>query len=133
MITLDTNVIVRFFERDHPTQHALSHQLIDTLSEENQGFIPRECVIELAWVLTRRYQYSRKQLSRVIRALVARRELLVENSRRVNWAAYHCEHSGHDFADLMILGAARDRGAIPVKTFDKRFDQHDQVSLMRPH
>lgn len=133
MITLDTNVIIRFFEQDDLTQHGLAHQLIESLSPENKGFIPRECIIEMAWVLTHRYHYSRKRLGRVIRALVACKELLVENSRRVTWAAYYCEREGYDFSDLMVLGAARDIDAVPVKTFDTQFSRHHQVSLLRTH
>lgn len=133
MITLDTNVMIRFFEQDDPTQHGLAQQLIESLSPENKGFIPRECIIEMAWVLTHRYHYSRKQLSRVMRALVACKELVVENSRRVTWATHYHERDGYDFSDLMILGAARDSDAVPVKTFDKAFSRHHQVSLLRTH
>lgn len=80
-----------------------------------------------------RYHYSQKRLGHVIRALVACKELRVENSRRVTWAAYYCEREGYDFSDLMVLGAARDIDAVPVKTFDTRFSRHHQVSLLRTH
>lgn len=133
MITLDTNVVIRLFEHDDATQGALSNALFERLTPEHPGLIPRECIIELAWVLTRCYCYSRTRLAAVMRTLLSRRELHIENAQRVAWATDQYQHSSFDFADLMILSAAKDHGAIPVKTFDTRFSRHEAVSLLRTH
>ncbi|TVQ35556.1 MAG: hypothetical protein EA356_07580 [Geminicoccaceae bacterium] len=56
MIGLDINVIVRFFVDDDPTQAPLARDLFASLTAETRGFVARETLVELAWVLARAYR-----------------------------------------------------------------------------
>jgi predicted nucleic-acid-binding protein len=53
VIALDTNVLVRFLVQDDPSQAHLAGEIIDQLTEEAPGFVSREVLIELVWVLER--------------------------------------------------------------------------------
>ena len=51
MIALDTNVIVRFLTLDDAEQSRQASELIKSQSEQDKGFICREVLLELVWVL----------------------------------------------------------------------------------
>ena len=51
MTALDTNVLIRYLVGDVPEQAESARVLIDGLTTDNPGFICREVVLEVAWVL----------------------------------------------------------------------------------
>ena len=59
MVALDTNVIVRYLVRDNLEQAEAARGLVEGLTSENPGFICRESMVEIAWVLKRVYRFSR--------------------------------------------------------------------------
>jgi len=56
MIALDTNVLVRFLAQDDPDQGRMATDLIGGLTEQKRGFVAREVLVELVWVLERSYR-----------------------------------------------------------------------------
>ena len=63
MTALDTNVIVRYLVKDNAEQAEAARQLLDSLTPTQPGFICREVVIEVAWVLERSYRFPRTRIS----------------------------------------------------------------------
>ena len=63
MIALDTNVLVRFLVQDDPEQARLATEVIDRLSDAAQGFVSREVLVELVWVLERAYRIGRVEIA----------------------------------------------------------------------
>ena len=120
MISVDTNVIVRYLVGDDPEQAEAARTLIDGLTPGNPGFVCREVVIEVAWVLERSYRFTRARVAEALMDLTASDSLMVENSDDVAVAAYHYRQGGAGFSDLMILSAAERVGATPLHTFDRR-------------
>ena len=59
MIALDTNVLVRFLVQDDAMQGQAASALIDGLTELDPGYICREVIVELVWVLERVYKVHR--------------------------------------------------------------------------
>ncbi len=121
MIAIDTNVLVRYLVGDDVEQSETARRLLAGLSSTNPGFICREVMIEVAWVLERSYSFSRMQVADALMDLTAADSLVVENSDDVAAAAHQYRQGGPDFADCMILSAARRAGATPLYTFDRRF------------
>ena len=119
MIALDTNVLVRFLTGDDPEQQAASAALLEGLTPENPGFIVREVVVELVWVLSRAYGQSRQRVAEVLAELLETRGLLFEDGLDVGHAAAAYARGGPEFADRMILAAAKRAGAGPLFTFDR--------------
>ena len=60
MTALDTNVIVRYLVGDHPEQAEAARVLLEGLIPGNPGFICREVVMEVGWVLERAYRFTRR-------------------------------------------------------------------------
>ena len=78
MIALDTNVLVRFLLNDDPHQSAAARALLAELSADRPGFVCREVVVELSWVLERAYGFSRDRIATVLEELAGTEELRIE-------------------------------------------------------
>lgn len=120
MEALDANVILRYLVGDNPEQETAARTLIDGLTPSNPGFICREVVVEVAWVLERSYSFSRARVAEAVMELTASDSLIVENSDDVAAAAHRYRQGGVGFSDLMILTAAERMAATPLHTFDLR-------------
>jgi predicted nucleic-acid-binding protein len=120
MIALDTNVLVRFLTQDDPVQGSLARDLIRGRTEQNRGFVAREVLVELVWVLERRYRYERSEIARVLAGFLSAAELEIEEGESVGAILPLYEGKGFEFSDLMIRQAARRAGAAAVRAFDRK-------------
>lgn len=130
MIALDTNVLVRFLTRDDVAQAKRAEHCMAQLSEEQPGFVAREVILELAWVLTRAYGYSRAEIARALEGLLAAIELDIEDGEMLGAVLTLYARDGYDLADLMIREAGRRRGASPLVTFDEKASRLEGVELL---
>jgi len=129
LIALDTNILVRFLTRDDPGQAAEASDVIGGLTPEEPGFVCREVLVELVWVLERAYKYSRADITRALEGLLSASELMIEASGDAGAILQLYESKGFGFSDLMIRQAARRSGADVLVTFDKKAAQLDGVEL----
>lgn len=123
MISLDTNVLVRYLVADDAEQAAAARSLIESLTPEHPGFISREVAVEMVWVLERAYRLAREQISDVLMELLATDSLVVEAPGDVARAASAYRQGDAGFSDLMILAAAQRQRALPLHTFDRRLSR----------
>lgn len=130
MIALDTNVLVRYLVNDDTQQAQVARDLLTNLTAENPGFICREVVVELSWVLERIYGFSRDQIASVFEELIATAELDVEVAADVIRAAEGYRRGGAEFSDRMIAAAAVRNGKIPLYTFDRQAAQLADAVLL---
>ena len=130
MLALDTNVLVRHFSNDVPAQKEAANMLLAGLTPESPGFIGREVVLEVVWVLERSYKFSRTRIANALLNLMAGKGILVENSEDVMNSLRQYSHSNADFSDLLILAAAKRAGANPLYTFDQRLARMDGAALL---
>jgi predicted nucleic-acid-binding protein len=127
MIALDTNALVRFLTQDDPDQGRMASDLIGGRTEQNPGFVAREVLVELVWVLERRYRYQRSEIARVLEGFLSASELDIEAGDSVGAILQLYEGKGFGFSDLMIRQAARRAGAAALKTFDRNAARLDGV------
>jgi predicted nucleic-acid-binding protein len=127
---LDTNVLIRYLVGDVPEQAAAARELIEGLTPDTPGFICREVVLEVAWVLERTYRFTRTQVAEALLDLTASDSLVVENSDDVAAAAYRYRQGGVGFSDLMILKATERGNAAPLHTFDQRLARMQGAALV---
>ena len=132
MPALDTNVITRYLVGDDPDQAEAARALIEDFTPGNPGFISREVVLEVAWVLERSYRFPRAQITQALIGLTASDTLAVENSEEVAAAAYRYPRAPVGFSDLMILAAVARAGAAPLHTFDRKLARMDEATLVEP-
>lgn len=120
MIGLDTNVLVRFLVQDDPAQAALVTATISRLTEAEPGFVCREVLVELVWVLERAYGLGRAEIARALDGLLEARELVLEAADRVAIAADRYRKGGPGFADQMVALAGQGAGCSATLTFDRK-------------
>ena len=120
MIGLDTNVLIRYFTQDDPTQAAQANALMESLSSECTGFISLVAMVELVWVLTSCYQTNDEKVGDVVETVLRTKELDVENSGVV-WQALHAfrKNNKAGFADCLIERSAHASGCAYTVTFDR--------------
>lgn len=130
MNALDTNILVRYITQDIPEQAAIAERLLDSLTNSSSGFISREVVIELVWVLERSYKFSRAQVVEVLTTLIGAENLIVESEEDIARATFMYEQSGTGFSDVAILMASERAGCENIYTFDRRFARMEGVTLL---
>ena len=130
MSSIDTNVMVRYLVGDDAEQAEAARALLDGLTSDDPGFICREVVIEIAWVLERSYGFARARVAEALMDLTASDSILVENPDDVAAAAHLYRQGGVGFSDLMVLSVAERAGATPLYTFDRRLARMDGVVLV---
>jgi predicted nucleic-acid-binding protein len=131
MIALDTNVLVRLLTNDDAAQAAAAQRLLEArASAEAPAFVDRIALVELVWVLQRRYGYGRDAIVGALMALLRAPSLRLESPERVVDAARIYRDSGADFADAMLVLGARAAGCDTLATFDRRAARLDGAKLV---
>lgn len=130
MIALDTNVIVRFLTQDDTEQSRLASEIFESLGDHSQGFVCREVLLELVWVLERAYGYSRTEIAAAVNGLLSSTEIVMEASNDIGWALDLYRSESFGFADVMIVAAARRIGAGDLVTFDRKAARLPGVRLL---
>lgn len=130
MIGLDTNVLVRFLVLDDPVQGAIATRLMAELTAQAPGFVAREVLVELVWVLERAYGYGRAEVAVALEGLLAASEIRLEGHEDAGAALHRYREGGAGFSDLMIAAAARRAGASRLVTFDRRAARIEGVELL---
>jgi len=130
MIALDTNVLVRFLTQDDDTQFQVAADLIEGCTRDVPGYVCREVMIELVWVLERAYKYSREEIADALLRIVTASQLSVENAQDIASIVNLYRDEGYDFADLMIRQAAQRTESRILKTFDQKLARLDGVELL---
>lgn len=120
MIGLDTNVLVRFLVQDDKQQGRAAASLIGTCTIDNPGYVAREVMVELVWVLERGYKLSVDAIATVLEGLLGAAELVIEAADRVARAVHAYREEGFGFADLMIVYAGQSAECQETYTFDRK-------------
>ena len=130
MIAIDTNIIIRSLIGDDAAQYEAASRLLGNLTPQDPGYLCREVMIELVWVLERVYKLPRSTIGSAILELIASADLIVENDGAMTHAAYRYMQGGVDFADLMILAAAQQAGGAQLYTFDRKLAGLDGATML---
>ena len=130
MIALDTNMLVRFLTQDDDAQFKVAADLIEGCTRNVPGYVCREVIIELVWVLERAYKYPRVEIADALLSIVTASQLSVENAQDIASIVNLYRDEGYDFADLMIRQAAQRAENRILKTFDQKLAKLDDVELL---
>jgi len=130
VIALDTNVLVRFLVKDDLDQALRAEECIACLTEDEPGFVAREVLLELVWVLAKAYAYSRSEIAAALEGLLAAVELEVEDADVLGAILHLYALDGYDFADVMIRQIGVVRGTARMVTFDARAARLEGVVLL---
>lgn len=117
---MDTNVIVRFLMKDDAEQAALANTVFAACTTEAPGFVCREVLVELVWVLQKIYRLPRGDIADAIEGLLGAREIVVEAADDVAMAVDRMRKGGAGFADQMVALAGRAAGCSATYTLDRK-------------
>lgn len=98
---------------------ACSKALSD-LTEAAPGYVCREVLVELVWVLERGYRLPRAAVARALDGFLESRDLVVEAADLVALVADRYRKGGAGFADQMIALAGRAAGCRDTVSFDRK-------------
>lgn len=130
MIALDTNILVRYLVNDDAPQAETARALMAELTVDSPGFVCREVLVELVWVLNRAYGFSRDQIASVLVDLASSAGLRIETVDDVVRAANGYRRGDAGFSDQMIAAAARRAGAVALYTFDRQASRLENAILL---
>ena len=130
MLSIDSNVLLRNIVQDIGEQAEAARILIESLSQEQPGFVCREVVLEVAWVLERTYKFPRNRIADVLLGMAGTDGVIVEDVEDVSEAVRTFRDSNADFSDLLILAASRRAGATPLYTFDRKLARMEGATLL---
>jgi predicted nucleic-acid-binding protein len=130
MTGLDTNVIVRFLMKDDADQAALASKAFAEFTIAAPGFVCREVLVELVWVLQKIYRLPRTDIADAIEGLLGAREIVVESADQVAVAVDRVRKGGAGFADQMIALAGQGAGCQTTVTFDRKAAGLPGMSLL---
>ncbi|MFC2173959.1 PIN domain-containing protein [Acidobacteriota bacterium] len=121
MIALDTKVLVRFLVSDDAVQSKKAKEFIEkNIRKDTRLFLSDIVLVEAFWVLNRSYGFSKEDIVRVFRMLIAARNLEFESTDRTARALRSYETGRADFSDYVIHEIAVENGCNAVATFDKK-------------
>ena len=114
MISIDTNILLRYLLKDDP---ALFPRALDIIAA-NDCFVSRAALAEVVYTLESYYRSSRAKIGRALDALLSLQRVSIEDGavteRAVSWYK-----GGMDFGDAMI--AASSHRVARIDTFDRDF------------
>lgn len=113
-------MIVRFLMKDDAEQAALANTVFAALTTAAPGFVCREVLVELVWVLQKIYRLPRSDIADAIEGLLGAREMGIEAADRVAIAVDRYRKGGAGFADQMIALTGQGAGCRATATFDRK-------------
>jgi len=120
MISLDTNVLVRFLVRDDEKQSRQAKRLIEgAVKRDDQLSVSDIVMCETVGVLSSAYGFTRAEIVDALAGLVRARNLVFTSTDRLARALDAYRHGKGDFADYLIRELSRAAGADTVATFDR--------------
>ncbi len=129
MISVDTNVIVRFLTRDDERQYKKAYAIF----KSQEIFIPDTVILETEWVLRYAYGFEPEDICNAFANLFGLKNIHLSNpsfiAQAIEW-----HKQGVDFSDVLHLTHCQQYEKL--YTFDKKFSSKakslTQCSVMLP-
>jgi predicted nucleic-acid-binding protein len=115
MITLDTNIWVRYLTNDDQLQACRALKLLE---QADAVFLPKTVLLELEWVLRAAYRVKPADIHRSLLQILGLPITVAESAGQVAAALDYYEQ-GYDLADALHLASSDTARA--VYTFDEKF------------
>jgi predicted nucleic-acid-binding protein len=123
MVTLDTNVWVRYLTNDDELQ---ARRAVKLLERSEAVFLPKTVLLELEWVLRAAYRVKPTDIHRSLLQILGLPMVVVECAGQVA-SALDFYAQGYDFADALHLASSDTVQA--VYTFDEQFARKGKQAL----
>ncbi|SEH06643.1 type II toxin-antitoxin system VapC family toxin [Candidatus Venteria ishoeyi] len=114
MISIDTNIIIRFLTQDDLEQYKIAFSIFNS----NDIFISDTVILETEWVLRYAYEFSPLDICNALEKLFGLLNIHLSNPTHVA-QAIDWHRKGLDFSDALHLSQCQQYSKL--LTFDKKF------------
>src|SRR3990167_425521 len=120
LVIIDTNVLLRYWLKDHPQESPRAKKLFEQAQQgEIKVVVPQIVVIEAGVVLRRYYKYSNQQVVDYLLPVISRGWLEIESRSLLLEALGIYKVRGIDLVDAFLLAQSQAMRA-KLMTFDKK-------------
>lgn len=119
MIGVDTNVLLRFYVRDHAGQHAAAAEFFRNCSESRPAYVSLVVLVEFMWSLRRTYGYEWEAIHTLLGALATARDIRIERQDIVTEALTRVVETNSGLVDNIVALVNKADGCTSTVTFDK--------------
>ena len=128
MISLDTNVLVRYLMQDDAKQFQEASVLLHELEKQQRSaYLSTVTLCETVWVLTRAYKIDRAQIVEMFAKLLDISLFAIEDKDAVREAVDLYRTGKGDFADYLVGVRSRNAGSVTMVTFDEALHAHPDL------
>lgn len=129
MIGLDTNVVLRLFDRSNERQTAESERIV--AAEGEGGCLINPIVLtELVWTLARAYKIDRAAIADHLDRILEAPEFVVPFHAEASLAARSYRSGPADFADYFLAAVNASLGCATTVTFDAAAARNQTFTLL---
>lgn len=132
MIGLDTNVVLRLFDRSNAAQTPIAEDLIAGQGHEGGCLLNPIVLAEIAWTLDRSYRLERGVVADHLERLLQAPEFVVPFLDEAEAALSRYRRGRADFADYFLSAINQALGCTSTMTFDGAAGRDDRFTLLQP-
>ena len=126
MISIDTNILVRFLTQDEPTQSKKVNKLFESCAQNRISiFVSSVVIIESIWVLESAFKMAKTDVCMAMTKVLQGDLFTFKNQTVLMKAMMFYENNPADFSDYFILLSSESAGCKELKTFDKKLLKHE--------
>jgi predicted nucleic-acid-binding protein len=129
MIALDTNILVRYFAQDDPTQCAAVLRFLSKPS--GVYYISDFVALETAWVLQKAYHWSPAEVAQALTGLLLIHNLVFRDEYSLK-EALRAYENGADLGDELIWREAQAAGCKKMASFDRKLQKSQPGFVVHP-
>ena len=119
MIGIDTNLLARLFVDDGSAERKLAVAFFEKLAPHDVVFVSMVVLVELVWLLSGRYQFTRLQTLDALDALLGNAGFRLQDEDLVIAALGHARATNSGIADNLVAALGRKAGCVYTFTFDQ--------------
>ena len=128
---VDTNIVLRIFDRTDARQSSAVEKLIAEAASSKDLLLNPIVLAELAWTLKRSYRKSRNVIADHLDLLLQSPEFVVPFGVEAADAVRRYREGSADFADYLLAAINRASGCQSTLTFDHEAADDDQFTLLK--
>lgn len=130
-VCIDTSVCLRFLVGDDPQKLASSRQLFESVAQGKiRLYIPSIVLLEIYWVLTSLYKYTKQYVHDALGKMMGMRGLVILETTDFRAAFSIHKKTGVKLADCLI--ATQMRKGIVLCTYDTDFRKIPKFAVVEP-
>ena len=118
MIGLDTNVLLRLFVEDDPSQSERARRFVDAAAADEACLVNPVVLAEFAWTLARTYKKKRPEVAHLVEGVLSMDDLEIPFRRAARGALSAYRTGKADFPDYFLAEINAELGCVSTATFD---------------